>query len=158
MRRMLLTVIGTFRAARRVLAQADVALIFGPHPMSLVILLAARSLHLPVVLGVRQDYARYLQHRLPRRGRVRPLLRVFDRCFSALGGHGSVIAVGSSMALPYQRGGRNVVILPVSLVTQDQLAQRLGKEVSEFRYRVLSVGRLDAEKNPQLLLTTLREL
>ena len=136
----------------RALDDVDVAWVLGPTPLALLFagltLLRRRRL----VLGVRQDLPQLFRHRYP----DRPLLRwgavVLEGAFRALARRAPVVVIGPDLARRYRRSPA-LHAAYVSLLTEDDI--RLFGDPSR-RYdgpelRMLSVGRLDPEKNPLLL-------
>jgi glycosyltransferase involved in cell wall biosynthesis len=142
----------------RLLDGADVVWVLGPNPpqaiaFALLGLLRRRR----VVLGVRQQLPELIRHRHPRRPAVWWSASALDRCFRLLARVTDVVVVGSTLGLSYQRG-RAVHELVVSLV-EDQDLLLAGSEQRRYdapELRMLSVGRVDPEKNPLLLLEILR--
>jgi len=140
----------------------DAAWIFGPHPMAVALALTARRRGMPLFLGVRQDYPRYIAARLPS-----PLWAwsvgaaySLDRVFRRLARSSPTVAVGDELARNYEGGPAPVLSTGFSLVSQ---ADVIGREEAHARswsepVRLLSVGRLDPEKNPLLLLDAIERL
>ena len=150
---------GSVRTFREALAGVDAAWLLGPHPLATVFALVALARRTPVVLGVRQNTPAYVRSRHPRRWDLRAAAWVLEMSFRALGRFCPVVAVGPEVAHNYRRS-RRVLEIVVSLVEDsdvvppDEAAQRsYGGEL-----RVLSVGRIDAEKNPLLLADVLAAL
>ena len=152
----------TLRALWRSLDDVDALWSLGPHPMSIPIALFGSARHRRVVLGVRQDFPEYVRHRLPNR-RWRPALflaTVLEKSFRLLGRRMPVVVVGHDLFDRYARKGASVLELAVSLVSENDIAERphvreLGEEAP---LELLSVGRLDPEKSPLLLLEMLERL
>lgn len=141
----------------------DAVWIFGPHPVSLRFASIASQRRLPIALGVRQDQPTYMRSRLTG---VKRLLGVpyFDRLerrWRALGREHPVFTAGDELAAAY--GGPPLAeSTAFTLVREDAIASEpvatargaaLGSPV-----RMLSVGRLDPEKNPLLLPAIVGEL
>src|SRR5205814_2531549 len=108
------------RAFAAALARLDVVWIFGPHPVSLVFVGIARARRVPVVLGVRQDFPRYVARRLPSRRWLWsiPAAHGLDRTFRALGRRLPTVVVGEDLAARY-RGrthGTAISLVPRSAV------------------------------------------
>jgi glycosyltransferase involved in cell wall biosynthesis len=144
------------------LDRLDAVWIFGPHPMAVVFAWIARRKRVPLVLGVRQDYPQYVAHRLPsRRWRwAVPVAHGLDLAFRLLARRVPTVTVGDELARRY-RGGAAVLSTGFSLVRASdlrELEQSLSRSWEEDELRVLSVGRLDPEKNPTLLLEVLEGL
>lgn len=144
---------GTIAQFWRVLGRVDAAWVNGPSPMAIVFALLAVARRRRVVLGVRQDTLAYARNRFP--GRRGPLLafRAMDRAWSALARVAGVTAVGPALAARYPGAHE----LSVSFVTDaDLTAPRTA--VGGRPLTLLSVGRLETEKNPLLLADVLAEL
>ena len=163
-----LAVVPMVKAMRRSMAvfaaeleRLDAAWIFGPHPMAIAFALVARRRGTPLFLGVRQDYPRYIAHRLPGpawRWAV-PAARVLEGAFRRLGRRAPAVVLGEGLAHAY-RGGAPVLVTGFSLVRDDELvsADAALAKSWEGRIELLSVGRLDPEKNPMLLPELMRLL
>jgi glycosyltransferase involved in cell wall biosynthesis len=111
-----------------------------------------------VVLGVRQDLPAYARSRHPDRRIVHRAADLLEAAYSGLGRFVPVVVVGPALARRYRRG-RAVLPLTVSLVSE----RELDSPPPERRWdgeelRVLSVGRLEEEKNPLLLADILARL
>ena len=145
---------------RAELDRLDAVWIFGPHPLSDRFARIARRHGTPLVLGVRQDYPSYIANRLPSRlwGWAIPVAHGLERSFRRLGQQAPTVALGAEIAANYS-GGAPVLTTGFSLVRRDELVtdeEALAKPW-DGPLRVLSVGRLDPEKNP-LLLVEIAEL
>src|SRR4051812_22048916 len=150
---------GTVRVFDRELANLDAVWIFGPHPLGVVLALWAKRRRKPLVLGVRQDYPRYIAGRLPSRAWRWAVGAAWalDRTFRVLARRASTVAVGDDLAAKYARGGP-VLSTGFSLVTRSQIATPEAPRTWGDPIRILSVGRLDPEKNPLLLVEVIRRL
>jgi len=149
------------RTLVRELPRLDALWVFGPHPLALGFAGAARRRGTPVVLGVRQDFRGYIAHRLPSRRWVwaLPVAAALDRGFRLAARRLPAVVVGDALAVRYA-GGAPVLASVFSLVRREDVLPavpaRGGTERPELR--VLSVGRLDPEKNPLLLAEILAGL
>jgi glycosyltransferase involved in cell wall biosynthesis len=137
--------------------------IFGPHPVALVLALIARRRGVPLFLGVRQDYAQYIAHRLPgpRWRWAIPLARLLDRAFRRLARDAPTVAVGAELARRYAGGRAPVLMTGFSLVGRADLVSleaARGRGGDGERRHLLTVSRLDPEKNPLLLLDVIAGL
>jgi glycosyltransferase involved in cell wall biosynthesis len=165
--RMLGAIRGSCRRFAAELDRLDAVWIFGPHPMALVLALIARRRGVPLFLGVRQDYARYIAHRLPgpRWRWAIPLARLLDLAFRGLARGAPTVAVGAELARRYAGGRAPVLMTGFSLVGRADLVSleaALGRDGDDRgdgeRRHLLTVGRLDPEKNPLLLLDVIAGL
>ena len=143
----------------RALSHGDTALVFGPSPLAVVFALLALVRGRRVALGVRQDYIAYARNRHPGRRWLHLAAIVLDAGFRLLARRCSVIAVGPAQSRRYA-DARRLLPLTVALIGQDDVL--VGGErpatSSDSAFVVLSVGRLDHEKNPLLLADILAEL
>jgi glycosyltransferase involved in cell wall biosynthesis len=149
----------TAASARRfwaTLRSVDTVWLFGPNPLALVFALLAKVRRRRVVLGVRQDYPAYVAKRHPERPLLRAAGWLLDFAFRSLARICDVVVVGPELARHY-RHARRLHVMSVTLVADgeviadaSQAAHSRGEEL-----RILSVGRLDREKNPLLLADTL---
>jgi glycosyltransferase involved in cell wall biosynthesis len=151
---------GTTAAFRRALDRADVVWIVGPHPLGLILAALAATRRKPLVLGIRQDAAEYFRARLrSRRSRaVLFPLRVVDLTFRALGRRSHAMVAGADLAERYGGEGERVLVLTDSAISERDLAQGPHRQSWSESIDLLTVGRIDAEKNPLLLVDALARL
>ena len=150
---------GTLRAFARVLDRVDAVWLLGPHPFAIAFALQALARRRAVVLGVRMDFPAHMRARHPGRRWLLAAAAVLDGAWRALGRLAPVVTVGGELARRYRRA-RRVLPVSVSLVRAADLAAmpaRDGRPAGE-PFRVLSVGRVDPEKNPLLLADILAAL
>jgi glycosyltransferase involved in cell wall biosynthesis len=149
------------KAFRRELERVDAVWIFGPQPMAVLFAWLAHLRRKPVILGVRQHYPSYIAGRLPGRGWIWavPVAEALDAAFRRLARRVPTVAVGEDLARRYAAGAP-VLSTGFSLVSrsdivspQAALAKRWSGEL-----RLLSVSRLDPEKNPLLLIEIITKL
>ena len=143
------------------LRRLDAVWVFGPHPLAVVFAAMARRRGTRLFLGVRQDYPRYIARRLPSRrwAWAVPVARGLDGAFRLLARDAPTVALGGELGRRYA-GGAPVLVTGFSLVPRAELIDRglaLGRSWDGERV-VLSVGRLDAEKNPLLLADVIARL
>ena len=151
---------GSARRFWRALDEADVCWLLGPSPFAIVFATLALLRRRRVVLGVRQDLPAYARSRHP--GRLVHALAadLQEGAFRRLARRTPVVTVGEDLARNYRRSAA-LLALPISLVGQrDVLAGASAREPSfdDAVLRVLTVSRLDEEKNPLLLADVLRLL
>ena len=153
--------LGTLKRFWNVLGGADVVWLLGPSPFAVAFSLLTIARRRRLVLGVRQDYPEYLRARHPDRTWIRLAGRLLDSAFRLIARRAGVVAVGPQIARRYGRQG-HVLDISVSLTHEADVVS--GVTAAERSYGgdlvILSVGRLEAEKNPLLLadvLALLRE-
>lgn len=141
----------------RALDGLDVVWILGPTPpQSLLFALLGRLRGRRVVLGVRQNLPVLIRHRRPDAPVVIAAAYVLEAAFRLMGRRYPVVVVGADLARHYRRS-RALLTTYVSLVRERDV---LDPADDKRRYDgdelvMLSVGRLDPEKNPRLLADVL---
>lgn len=149
---------GSLRTFARALDDADAAWLLGPHPVALLFALVALARRKPVILGVRQDTRAYLATRHPDRRWVRAIGELLDGAWRLLARRAPVVVVGPEAARQYA-GAPRVLEVAISLVRDAEIAGSASREDWDAaRLDVLSVGRIDTEKNPLLLADVLARL
>lgn len=143
----------------RALGDADAVLLFGPHPLALVFALLALVRRRKLVLGVRQHYPEYIRHRHPGRRLLQLVAWGLEAAWHGLSVRAPTIVVGPDLARSFKRARRLLPITVALMRDADVVtdAEALAKSY-EGDLRVLSVGRIDAEKNPLLLAEVLEDL
>jgi glycosyltransferase involved in cell wall biosynthesis len=143
----------------RALSAVDCVWLLGPHPLAIAFAGLAAVRRRRVVLGVRQDLPAYVESRHPDRRLLQLAGRALDLTWRALARAFPVVVVGPEIAARYV-GARSVLEIAVSLIDEDDLvppADALRRSYDD-EVRVISVGRLEAEKNPLLLADVLGRL
>jgi glycosyltransferase involved in cell wall biosynthesis len=143
----------------RVLDEVDAVWLFGPNPLAILFALLAMTRGRQVALGVRQDYLAYVRNRHPGGRHLQFGALLLDRAFRLLARRCAVVAVGPTVAGQYA-AARRLLATSVVLVGEEDVL-REGEPPASSRGQelvVLSVGRLDGEKNPLLLADVLAEL
>jgi glycosyltransferase involved in cell wall biosynthesis len=149
---------GALRRFWRVLDEADAVWLLGPHPLAFAFAAMALARRRRVVLGVRQDLPRYTASRHPDSRLLRLAAGALEVGFRLLARHCPVVVVGPELAHHY-RGSPQLLEVSVSLVDASEiLVPVVGPLPPEAPIEVLSVGRLDREKNPLLLADVLARL
>jgi glycosyltransferase involved in cell wall biosynthesis len=137
----------------RALDELDTVWVLGPNPpQALLFAVLGLLRRRRVVLGVRQNLPELIRHRRSDRRGVIAAARLLEAAWRGLARVVPVIVVGADLARRY-RGSRAVLDVYVSLLRDADLVA--GDEV-ERSYDgdtlvMLSVGRLDPEKNPLLM-------
>ena len=126
--------------------------LLGPNPFAVVFAVLAIARRKKIVLGVRQDYPVYVKARYAGRRRFQVVGWIIDVAFRALARFFPVVTVGPELAATYSRSPA-VLEIAVSLVEEDEIVdpEEAARRTWNGEHRVLSVGRLEAEKNPLLL-------
>jgi glycosyltransferase involved in cell wall biosynthesis len=149
---------GSARALWKVLDEVDAVWVLGPYPVSLVLVVLAVLRRKRVVLGVRQDMPQYMRNRHPRRRMMHRAADLLEAAWRLLARRYPVVVVGPVLARNYAAAPRRLEI-SVSLVRERDIVpapERRGGWNGDLT--VISVGRLDAEKNPLLLADVLARL
>jgi glycosyltransferase involved in cell wall biosynthesis len=135
----------------------DVVWVLGPNPpQALLFALLAKLRRRRVVLGVRQNLPELIRHRRAGQPVVIAAAYLLEWAFRAIGATTPVVVVGPDLAARY-RHARSLLTVYVSLLSEEDL---LAADDDDRRYdgdelALLSVGRLDPEKNPLLLADVL---
>jgi succinoglycan biosynthesis protein ExoA len=137
----------------------DAAWIFGPHPLAHRLVQIAERSSVRVFLGARMDFPRYVRYRS--RGAARlwalPAGIALDRSFRRLTRSRPTVVVGEALARHY--GGRETLVSGFSLVRDaDLVAAEAPLKPWGETVKLLTVTRLEEEKNPLLLPEILRHL
>jgi glycosyltransferase involved in cell wall biosynthesis len=150
---------GSARRFWRVLDDVDAVWLLGPHPLGVPFALLAAIRRKRVFLGVRQDLPRYARAKHPRRRSIHLIADLLEGSYRALALVFPTIVVGPDLARRY-RHGRRVLPISVSLVRDADVpaAEALPTRTWDGELTALSVGRLEAEKNPLLLADVLARL
>jgi glycosyltransferase involved in cell wall biosynthesis len=141
---------GSARAFWRTLAGVDAVWLLGPHPLCLVFALLAILRRRRVFLGVRQDLPLYARTRHPARRAIHLVADALEAAYRLLARWCPAIVVGPALAENYRRA-RRLLTINVSLVRSSDLPEEVPQRSYDGPLRALSVGRLEAEKNPLLL-------
>jgi glycosyltransferase involved in cell wall biosynthesis len=142
-----------------VLARVDVVWVLGPNPpQATVFALLALARRKRLVLGVRQQLPRLIRHRHPGHPHVWAAAWVLEQMFRLLGRVAGVVVVGPELAREYRHSRRLHTAL-ISLLSDDDVAAASDdhRDYGAGALRLLSVGRLDPEKNPLLMADILRD-
>lgn len=146
---------GGARAFRHELGRLDGVWIFGPHPVAILFALMARRRGVPVYLGVRQNLPVYIRNRLPSRlwAWAVGAAWLLEASFRFLSRRSPTVTVGEDLGRAYRRWGGKVLATGFSLIGAGDIvpADEAVERSWEGPLRLVSVGRLDSEKNPLLL-------
>jgi glycosyltransferase involved in cell wall biosynthesis len=150
---------GSLRAFGRLLGQVDAVWLLGPHPLCLGFAALAALRGKPVFLGVRQDLRSYARARHPGRRGVHLAADLLEWSYRLLARRCPAIVVGPDLARKYARA-RRLLPISVSLVRASGVPDQSEPTPRTYdrELRVLTVGRLESEKNPLLLADVLARL
>lgn len=143
----------------RMLDEVDVVWVLGPHPPQAVAFAALSMLRRRrVVLGVRQNLPQLIRHRHSGKRRMWVAAMALEAMFRGLSRRVPVVVVGPHLARLY----RNSTSVHVAYVSQlrDEDILRASEDHRTYdgeELHMLSVGRLDPEKNPLLLADVLAQ-
>lgn len=155
--------LGTVRGFWSGLRHVDVVWVFGPHPFSVLLVLLALLRRKRVVLGVRQDTVAYFEarasHGSPLVARVtRVVVSALDLTYRWLARVTAATVVGEELARRFGAPSARVLPMTVTLMSEDDLATAPRAPEDGGAIRLLTVGRVDREKNPLLLVDAMAEL
>lgn len=143
------------RVFARELEHLDAVWLFGPHPLSLIFASQARRGGKTVFLGVRQEMAQYIGNRLPSRAWAwtLPVAHALEWRFRRLARRAPTVVVGDELGRVYGRSGGPLLATGFSLIQPGEIVRAETAVAKDWsgEIRLLSVGRLDPEKNPLLL-------
>ena len=150
------TILGMWRGLRRV----DTVIVFGPYPFSPVLVVFALIRRKQVVLGVRQDTMRYFRSRLPHPAAAPVLapLWAIDRFYRLLSRRLPTIVFGGLLEHQYGGPREGLEALRISLVRGSDVVAEPPSRSWSGPITLLSVGRIEPEKNPLLLVDAFVEL
>jgi glycosyltransferase involved in cell wall biosynthesis len=143
----------------RSLDGADGVWLLGPHPLALVFALLALMRGRRVFLGVRQDTPSYVRSRHPDRPALKLISLLLDGSYRGLARLCPTVVVGPDLARRYGRA-RRLLEITVSLISEADVVTDAELSARDYdgKLTLLSVGRLDEEKNPLMLAEVLAGL
>jgi glycosyltransferase involved in cell wall biosynthesis len=154
--RALAALVRSLRRFWRALDDVDAVWLLGPYLQSIAFVALARLRRKRVALGVRQDLPRYVRSRHPARRWTHLAALVLEAAYRLLARRYPTVVVGPDLARRYRRA-RRLLELTVSLVRERDIVTD-GRRDYDGRLQILSVGRVDREKNPLLLAEVLAQL
>ncbi len=136
----------------RLLDEVDTVWVLGPYPHSVALALVTILRRRTLVLGVRQDMPAYVRSRRPNRAWMHMGADVLEAIWRLLARRHAVVVVGPELGEKYRRA-RRLLATSVSLVSERDVVgeEALSARDYDGELELLTVGRLDAEKNPLLL-------
>lgn len=156
---LLRTMFGSLRAFWRVLDRVDAVWLVGSYLISLPFALMAAARGKRVALGVRQDLPRYARGRYPGRRSIHLAADALEALYKLMSRFFPIAVVGPELARNFRRAP-HLLQLSVSLIDESDIVSvdEAMARPYDGEIRVLSVGRLDPEKNPLLLAKVLGKL
>lgn len=148
------SLVGSLHQMWRALDEVDTLWVLGPYPHAIALAVLARARGRAVVLGVRQNWPQYVRMRRPGRRWMHRAADLLEGIWRALARRLPVVAVGAELSAQYAHAP-SLLELTVSLMPAAAMAHSPTLRDYSSELRVLSVGRLDQEKNPLLLADTL---
>jgi glycosyltransferase involved in cell wall biosynthesis len=146
----------------RLLDEVDTVWVLGPYPHSVLLAVLTALRRRRLVLGVRQDMPVYVRSRRPDRRWMHLGADMLEAIWRLLARRYAVVVVGPELERKYRDGhARSVLATTVSLVSERDLAlapDAIAARRYDDQLTLLTVGRLDAEKNPLLLADIMVEL
>lgn len=142
--------------------ELDAIWLFGPHPLALAVARLARQHRVSVFLGVRQHLPNYIKGRFPRIAAPLSFAAawILEGAFRRLARRSPTVVVGEDLAKRWRRAAPRLLVASFALVTEEDLVpeDQAGTQPWTDPIRLLTVSRLDPEKNPLLLAAVVKEL
>ena len=155
-RRLVAAFPGSCRRFSAELENVDAVWLFGPNPLAILFALIALARRKQVFLGVRQDYPEYIGARLPsERWRwALPVANLMEHVFRLISRRVPTTVEGEQIAKNYRVGRAPVLSGGFSLIRRDELVplETALARPWDGEIKLVTVGRIDPEKNPLLLL------
>jgi glycosyltransferase involved in cell wall biosynthesis len=150
----------TLGAMWRALAELDAVWVTGVHPLGLLLAILGRLRRKRVVLLIRQDSPRYFRHRASGVLGLLAIPPVFilDLAFRMLSRRLPTTVVGSHVAQRYGAPRPSLLEMHVNLLSSEDLVSEPSRADWSERVDLLTVGRIDREKNPMIVPQVLEEL
>ena len=143
----------------RLLDDVDTVWVLGPYPHSVLLALLTILRRRRLVLGVRQDTPAYIRSRRPNRRWMHVSADVLEAIWKVLARRFPVVVVGAELERKYSRA-RRLLATTVSLIHERDIIDpsEVAARTYDGELTLLTVGRIDAEKNPLLLAEILARL
>jgi glycosyltransferase involved in cell wall biosynthesis len=154
-----LAMLRSLRRFWRLLPEVDVVWLLGPHPLCLAFAALAALRRKRIALGVRQDFPTYVRTRHPGKRLVHFAGDLLEGSYRLLARRAPTVVVGPELASNFSRA-RRLLPISVSLVRDSDIADpaEATNRAWNGEHTVLSVGRLETEKNPLLLADVLARM
>ena len=144
----------------RGLDRVDTLWVFGPHPFAVAFVALGAVRRKRILLGVRQDSVKVYQARLPglRWAPAILVVRVLDGVYRLLARRFPTTVQGAELAGSYRGSRSNVLTTTESVVRAHDVVSGPPERDWSGELELLTVGRLEPEKNPLLLVEALARL
>lgn len=151
---------GTAMGFWRGLSRVDVVWAFGPHPLAVLLVCFALARRKQVVLGVRQNSVDLYSARIRGWKRVPAVavVRVLDGIYRVLARRLPVTVQGAELADRYGGERPGLLTMSESIVRRHDVVDGPPRRPWPEQIELLTVGRLEPEKNPLLLVEALARL
>jgi glycosyltransferase involved in cell wall biosynthesis len=136
----------------RALDDADRVWLLGPYPHAVAFAVVTLLRRRRLILGVRQDFPTYVRSRRPTRRWMHVSADLLELSWRLLARISPVVVVGPELARHYRRAPAQLE-MAVSLVSAADVdaGEAAASRSYDGALQLLSVGRIDREKNPLLL-------
>jgi glycosyltransferase involved in cell wall biosynthesis len=148
--------LASMRVFWRLLDDVDAVWLLGPNPLALGYALQAKLRRRTVVLGVRQNTREYLLSRHPTKRWIQLAGGALEQAWKWMSRRTPIVVVGPQVAETYARAGR-LLDVAISLVRDADIDGERPRDYSG-EIELLSVGRIDSDKNPLMLADVLARL
>ena len=152
--------IGTATSMWRGLSKVEIVWVLGPHPFSLMLIPMAFLRRRRIVLGIRQNTMGYYRARLPSKRWLPALFGIWsiEAVYRLLARVLPTTAVGTEVADRYGGPRSSLLTMTASVIRDQDVVSAPAPRVWSGVVTMLTVGRLEPEKNPFLLLEALARL
>lgn len=151
---------GTLSGMWRAVGVVDVVWVIGPNPFDLVLIGLALLRRRSIALGVRQDTLAYFRARVPSRRWMPAVwgMQAIDCLYRLLARRVPTVVVGEAIASHYGAPRKSVLPVTISLVSEAEIPSAAPERDWSGTIELLTVGRIEREKNPLLLVEALARL
>jgi glycosyltransferase involved in cell wall biosynthesis len=150
----------TWIALWRALSRVDGVWVSAANPIGLMVMALAAVRRRRILILVRQDTMRYFRSRLPNPLWAPLLLPLWlvDRIYRTVARRARTVVVGAQIAERYRAPRDNVLETTVNLISEVDIPAQAPNHEWKPPVRLLTVGRIEPEKNPLLLVDVLARL
>jgi glycosyltransferase involved in cell wall biosynthesis len=150
------SLVRSVRGFWRALDDSDCVWLLGPYPHAIVFAALVKLRRRRLVLGVRQDFPAYIRSRRPNRRWMHYGADVMETAWRILARRCAVVVVGAELAHHYSHAAELLEVTVSLISTEDiEAGERAAARSYDGPLQLLSVGRIDREKNPLLLVEVL---